>query len=295
MKHIFIAVFILIFALNSFADAPNGLAFLKISPDVRSSGMGETGVAAGDQRAASYYNPALLGGMDSRGLSFAHHKWIQDVGVNFLEAHFKSKLNFGFFVVSTGVEDIEIRTNPTPEPISYVDSRDLALGADFSYTIMSNLHLGLGAKYIYEHLYSDNTDGFALDIGALYSVKENLDFGVSVNNIGVMSEMYDENPTLPLTARFGGAYKFSTGSGGSIMIAAGGNYVNEDEFRGNFGLEYVPIDLIAIRAGYLYNYDDRTLAAGIGLRWKNLGLDFAYVPFENDLGDVQRFGFYLNF
>ena len=93
--------------------------------------------------------------MDSRGLSFAHHQWIQDVGVNFLEAHFKSKMNFGFFVVSTGVEDIEIRTNPTQEPLSYVDSRDLALGMDMSYTIMPNFHLGLGAKYIYEHLYSE--------------------------------------------------------------------------------------------------------------------------------------------
>jgi len=295
MKNIFTTVVILFFAVNCFADAPNGLAFLKISPDVRSSGMGETGVAAGDQRAASYYNPALLGLMDSRGLSFTHHQWIQDVGVNFLEAHFKSKVNFGFFVVSTGVEDIEIRTNPTQEPLSYVDSRDLALGMDLSYMIMPNLHLGFGAKYIYEHVYSDYTDGFAFDIGAFYSVIENLDFGVSVNNIGAMSEMYNEKPTLPLTARFGGAYRFSAGSAGSIVIAAGGNYVNEEEFRGNFGLEYVPIDLIAIRAGYLYNYDDRALTAGIGLRWKNLGLDFAYVPFENDLGDVQRFGFYLNF
>lgn len=288
-------ILIFIIATFTFADAPNGLAFLKISPDVRSSAMGETGVVAGDQRAASFYNPALLALADKRGISFAHHRWIVDTQVNFLEIHFTSLLNVGFNILSTGVDDIEVRPTPSPQPTSYIDSRDLSLGMNLSYSVNPNFHLGLNAKFIHEHILYENTDGFALDFGVLYKFNERTVMGASVSNLGGMNEMLNEKPDLPLTGRIGLSYLFPLKSAGSALLAGGVNYIRDEEVRGNFGLEWQPVELIALRGGYMFNYDERGITAGFGLQWKQFGFDFAFVPFDSDLGEVKRFGFYLEF
>ena len=295
MRKIFCIIITTVIFLSTASGGSNGLAFLQISPDVRSSAMGETGVAAGDERGASHYNPALLGIMDRRGISLAHHQWIQDVGVNFLEVHFISKLNIEFSLISTGVEDIEVRTNPTTEPEAYIDSQDLSAGLAFSYSVRSNFHMGLNLKFIHEHIYSENTDGMALDLGLLWAVSERLTIGVSAVNLGRMSKMLEEAPELPATGRVGAAYTILTAPLGKVQLAAGLTYVREEEFRGNTGIEWQPIGLIALRGGYLFNYDERNFTAGAGLRWKNLGFDFAYLPFDSDLGEVKRFGVWIDF
>ena len=285
---------LLIFTL-SFADAPNGLAFLKISPEVRTSGMGETGVSAGDQRAASFYNPALLGSGGGRGLSFAHHAWILDTKVNYLELHIPGKINLGLNILSTGVDDIEVRATPSPEPTAYVDSKDLAAGMILSYSLNKCLTFGINLKYIHEHLYYESTNGFALDIGSIYKYSEKLTFGASVVNIGKMDEMLNEKPSLPLTGRIGASFMIPFNDSNVLLLAGGINYVHDEEMRGNIGLEWKSMDMIALRGGYLLNYDERSFTAGIGLKWKNLGFDFAYVPFDSDLGDAKRIGFFLDF
>ena len=286
---------VLIICIAAVADAPNGLAFLKISPDVRSSAMGEAGVSAGDQRAASYYNPALLELGEQRGLSFAHHTWIMDTKVNYLELHIPGKINFGLNILSTGVDDIEVRSTPSPEPVGYVDSEDLAAGMILSYSVNKSLSFGVNIKYIHEHLYYESTNGFAVDMGTLYKYSDRLNFGASVSNLGEMDEMLNEKPALPLTGRIGLSYLLPFSENNSLLLAGGVNYIRDEEMRGNIGIEWKPVEIIAVRGGYLLNYDERSFTAGFGLKWKNLGLDFAYVPFDSDLGDVKRFGFYLDF
>lgn len=286
---------VLIICIAAVADAPNGLAFLKISPDVRSSAMGEAGVSAGDQRAASYYNPALLELGEQRGLSFAHHTWIMDTKVNYLELHIPGKINFGLNILSTGVDDIEVRSTPSPEPVGYVDSEDLAAGMILSYSVNKSLSFGVNIKYIHEHLYYESTNGFAVDMGTLYKYSDRLNFGASISNLGEMDEMLNEKPALPLTGRIGLSYLLPFSENNSLLLAGGVNYIRDEEMRGNIGIEWKPVEIIAVRGGYLLNYDERSFTAGFGLKWKNLGLDFAYVPFDSDLGDVKRFGFYLDF
>ena len=296
MNKSFTALFLLLTVGSAaFADAPNGLAFLKISPDVRSSAMGETGVSAGDQRSASYYNPALLELGEQRGLSFSHHSWIQGTKVNYLELHIPAQINLGLNILSTGVDDIEIRSTPSPEPTGYVDSQDLSLGIILSFSLNKTLSFGVNLKYIHEHIYYENTNGFAVDMGTLFRYSERLNFGASVSNFGEMDKMLNETPELPLTGRIGASYLLPFSENNSLLIAGGVNYIREEKIRGNVGVEWKPVEMLAVRGGYLLNYDERSFTTGFGLKWKNLGLDFAYLPFDSDLGDVKRFGFYLDF
>jgi hypothetical protein len=47
--------------------------------------------------------------------------------------------------------------------------------------------------------------------------------------------------------------------------------------------------MLALRAGYQTGYDDKGLAAGLGLYLKNLEFGYAYTPFLSNLGDSHRF------
>ena len=295
MKITLVIISLLSISVFSFAGAPNGLAFLKISADVRSSAMGETGAYAGGSLAVSA-NPALLADLSGRQVAFNHHQWIVDTQINYLQLQFSNQYaNVGFSALSTGVDDIEVRSTPSPQPESYIDSKDLMFGLTLAKTIGEKFGLGLTAKYIHEHIFYQDTGGLAVDFGALYRFNDNLNFGASVLNLGKMSAMDNEEPELPLTAAFGAAYNLKLENAGDFTLALGGNFVREEDFRGNLGLEYRPLEIIAVRAGYLANYDERGLTAGLGFNWNNLSFDYAYVPFESDLGNTQRFGFAFRF
>ncbi|NQS98349.1 MAG: PorV/PorQ family protein [candidate division Zixibacteria bacterium] len=296
MKKTILIIFMCFIVVGSgFAEAPNGLAFLKIASDVRSSAMGEAGVVAGDAKAAASFNPALTALAEKTSASFAHHRWIQDTQMNFLQVQFPAFVNIGLSILSTGVEGIEVRTTPSPQPIDIIDSRDLAFALNIAHSLNSALHLGMCVKYIHEHIFYEDTDGIAFDFGILYRPSGRITAGASLLNWGKMSNMLNERPDLPLTTRFGVSYELPLKSAGSMLLAIGGTYVREEDFRGNLGLEWQPMEMVALRGGYLLNYDERSLTAGVGLHWKNFTFDFAYIPFDSDLGDSQRFGFTVDF
>ena len=295
MKNIIILLCVLLSVGLVVAEAPNGLAFLKINPDVRSSGMGETGTYAGDHLALTG-NPANLAGASQRLLSFAHHQWIQDVNINYLQIHFPGDwVDIGFSALSTGVNDIEVRSTPSPEPQSYIDSRDLAFGLTAAKVLYDKFRIGATVKYIQEHIFYEDTGGLAVDFGGIYRLSERLNLGASVLHLGKMSAFLDERPQLPMTVNFGGSYNWDAGKAGKLTFAAGGNLLREEDLRWNAGCEWTPVEMISLRGGYLIDYDERGLTAGLGLHWNNLRFDYAYVPFSNDLGNAQRYGFSVGF
>lgn len=294
MKIILSLIFCTMIAVPLFADAPNGLAFLKIPVDVRSSAMGETGCSAGNSLALSV-NPALLSQNNGRIVSFVHQQWIFDTSVNYLQAQFSGKIDFAFSALSTGVENIEVRTVPAPVPQSHIDSRDLSAGITVAKTFMDKLSFGITGKYLHEHIYYQDTEGWGIDLGAHYKFTDKISAGASVLNWGKMSVMDSEEPQLPRTICFGAAYKHSLNTAGELTLAAGGNFIREEELRGNMGLEWTYAGAFALRTGYLFNYDERGLTTGLGLKWKNLAFDYAYVPFQNDLGNAQKFGISVGF
>jgi hypothetical protein len=61
--------------------------------------------------------------------------------------------------------------------------------------------------------------------------------------------------------------------------------------EGRVGLEWVPIKILALRAGY--TTDTEEVTAGIGINIGQLRFDYSYSP--NSLGDTQRFSMTLKF
>ena len=290
MRILFITIFSLILTFSAFADAPNGLAFLKICTDVRTAAMGEAGVAAGNPASASFYNPALLAHTGENGLGFSHHRWIQDIKMNHLFAYFKTGVRVGISALATGVNDIEIRSTPSPEPIELTDSYDISVGLHLAYPVTSRFGIGFAAKFLNEHIYYADTQGFAFDFGASYLITDRLRVAAALMNAGQMNELDQVKPYLPWTVRTGAAYELPLDDWGTLQAAGEVRYIREEDVRGGVGLEWRPRDLIALRGGYLAGYDERGMTLGLGLYFSHFRLDYAYVPVGDDLGTANRFG-----
>ena len=43
-------------------------------------------------------------------------------------------------------------------------------------------------------------------------------------------------------------------------------------------------ELFQLRAGYMFNYDSKNITAGASFTKRNFAVDYAFVPYENDLG-----------
>jgi hypothetical protein len=282
-------------ATISSADAPNGLAFLKLSVDVRASGMGETGVVSGDNRSALSFNPALLSQSKRNAVYLSYQKWIVDSNINFLMVQFHSWIDVGFSALSTGVNDIELRDTPSPQPIDYFDSHDLALGVTLSRNLTPDFALGLTAKLLQERIFNEESNGWACDFGASFRVEEKITVGAALSNIGRMSAMAVEKPDLPVIGRMGISYRQSVNPAGNLLFALSGTYIKEEGWKENLGVEWEPVEIVALRVGYLLNYDERSYSAGLGLKYGRFAFDYGYLPFESNLGETQRFAVLIEF
>jgi hypothetical protein len=293
MKKIF-AVILLVFASALFAQSSGGgLSFLKIAFDARNTALGDVGVAAANDVGAAAYNPALLSLENATQISFTHNAWMTDVAAELIGAKFSLLgINFGATINSSSIKDIEIRENPG-EAIATFDANYFAGGLSAGFFVTEDIAVGLGAKFIYESLFSEDAHGFGFDFGAYYKgVVKNLDLSLAVQNLGSMNELKNEATDLPSSISFGASYPIPVGSKsfGASAYAAVRKYFNEDDTHLNFAAEGNYKRIVYLRFGYQTGYDARSYSFGIGFEWRGFDIDYAYAPFDYGLGDSHVVG-----
>ena len=75
------------------------------------------------------------------------------------------------------------------------------------------------------------------------------------------------------------------------------NFFEENLVLLNFGAEYSYNNLIALRAGYIYDDPGEItdFTYGLGIRYKALALDYASIPQFEDLDRVSKFSLSVKF
>lgn len=278
-----------------------GLAFLKIGSDARTIAMGEAGVSTANDAASAYWNPGLLP-HSAGGVVFTHNEWIQDVNYDFFAAKFQGGLgHVAVQVLFTGVSGIEHRVIPSDEPISVFDSHDFAAGLSYGRNITDELSAGVTLKYAYEKIFDETVHGLGLDVGAVFDLGARLEnpllnnrlvVAAAIKNIGRTGDFGAERVGFPANVRVGVSYDAwsNPAKGDGLQIAVEEIKYFEDNFRTNCGAEYRLRDLVFLRAGYQFGYDARSYSVGIGLKtMKKIKVDYAFVPFDNDLGSPHIF------
>lgn len=206
--------------------------FLRIEPDSRAAGMGNTGVALADDANAIWWNPAGLGFQEGAEIGITHSNWLPefDAGLYFDylvgKYHVDGIGTFGGHVAFMNLGSHERRNNQNQQ-VGEFRSFDLATGLSYGVKLGNRFSIGTGARAIYSQLDGgsgeNNLDGtafaFGVDLAALYrtrpfslgDVETTVSAGANLSNMGPKID-YDENTPdqdpLPQHLRFGAASTF---------------------------------------------------------------------------------------
>ncbi len=273
-----------------------GLAFLKLGVTSRAVSMGEAVVSSSNDASATNYNPASLFGGTNGNLVFTHNEQVLGVRTEFFAGKVKfSRLALGFSLNNTSVDKIQVREIPG-ESLGEFTAQNLAIGLSLGYKLNENLSLGMTGKFLFEKIYIDNASGIALDLGGLY-VKDKLSLGIAITNLGSMSVLKNEATKLPSAVRLGGSYNFDLNSISSKLTVGVDGYKVFDggKFHANTGAELLYKEFLALRVGYQSGYENKSISAGIGLKYKAFSLDYAFVPYKYSLGSSHTITVGTNF
>ncbi|MCD6587640.1 MAG: PorV/PorQ family protein [Candidatus Fermentibacteraceae bacterium] len=307
------AIVVLIMAHGALA-VTTSVIWLDITPGARANGIGESFTAVADDATASYWNPAGLAFQEegAREITLQHSQWLpqlaDDLYYEFLgyAQHLEGWGGVGGNITFMSMgEQQEIEAGST-EPIGTFYTYGISADAAFGTEVAPGLAVGLGLKFIYDHLYyKENGKGssFAADLGVLYHAPEqsfgNISLGATVSNLGPNMSYggNSENNPLPRKFKIGFAYVPFEDELTSLLIAA--DYTKllveiedgiSEEVKDNkwgTGAEFWYYNLLALRAGYVHDTEGESTISGVsfgaGLHWNDFQLDMAFVPVDKSL------------
>jgi hypothetical protein len=298
MKYKIISVLLAVWPIPMLSETNNastGLTFLKLGVGAHAIGMGEAYGALSDDASGIYYNPAGIAFGETNEVTVMHKQSAFGTTTEFLGSTIHvSPFTFGFGFNSTNVNGIEIRQRPGPAQGTF-GLHDLAISATASWRIDTTLSVGVTAKFLYEKIYVDESNGAAFDAGVRYKYSHNLAIALAVSNLGSMSKLVRDPITLPIGFRGGASFFSPLNDDVTVTIASDLLKVVHDKgVRIHVGGEILYRSLLALRTGYQIGYDAKGLSAGLGVRYSLLQFDYAFVPFSNQLGDTHTFALTFN-
>jgi len=293
-RHIFFIVAGLF--LTSSLMAADGLSMLKNDHSARASGMGAAFVSIGGDPNATAYNPASAVGVDKFTASFGHTFFWERIRVEsgYVAAKLASRIYVHGGIRFAAVDELEARLAPTTEPYGLFDAHDVSFKGGLSYRFSDKITVGFAAGWFIEKIEAWRGSAFNMDIGLLASPTDNLNIGASITNIG--SDFYLEKRglrgsrdiSLPITYRLGGSYRYQSYLGALDVV------ILDDKLHLHAGAETNLHRQFVLRAGYMFNYDTKSFTGGASFTKRNMTIDYAFVPFSNNLGSTHMFNFTIN-
>lgn len=298
MKKVLVLIlFVLPFSINAQNDGAGntGLAFLKLGVGAPSISMGDAYSSLTDDATAVIYNPARLLQGASTNVVLMHSSQMLDLNHNFVAGKFKFSEKFGMGIgfLQTSINDIEIRNIPG-EPEGTFNAEFLAISLSAAYRLSNDLTVGATGKFLYEKIFVDDASGMAFDLGANY-IKNNISLSAVLTNIGSINGLRRDETKLPTAFRLGGGYYHTSGDIGMRFGLEGYKVLDGGSFHVNAGAEFGYSGIVFLRTGYQTSYENRGLTAGLGLKYKNFNVDYAYVPYSLDFGNSNTFSVGISF
>lgn len=284
--------FILIILVSSAIIFPqsagkSGLSFLKFGFGARNISMGDAGAVISNDVTSLFYNPSRLAGNKNNEILLMHNQWIQDIRSEILGVKFNLfGLPFALGFNITSIDDIEVRKR-AGDAITTFDANYFFGSLSTGFFVTDEISFGTTIKYLYEGLFTDESNGIAFDFGLNYLTPlEGLTISSVIRNLGSMNKLKDEKTQLPNEFRIGPSYKFDLNDS-KFSITTGAEllkYLQTEDIHLNLGGEIVYDNIIALRGGYQSGYLSKSFTGGIGLKWGNLNFDYALSPFQLQLG-----------
>jgi Type IX secretion system protein PorV len=201
---------------------------LRISPDARATGMGETGIATSADAYSNFWNLGKITfSKKSGGVGVTYTPWLSDLNLKdvylltlagYVKFDEKQALTLGLRYFSLGNIDF---TDATGGSLGSNRPREYAAEVGYSRKLSAKTGLGLGVRYISSSLATGNYGGVnykkgssvAADLHLFHTgVKENgegFNWGVALSNLGSKISYTDDNTKrdfIPANLGVGAAY-----------------------------------------------------------------------------------------
>lgn len=233
------------------------------------------------------------------------------VGIDFVRVDYG---DFKFTSVA-GNEQGYVDNIGYPEPYAYALqlvygkklSEEFSVGGRIKF---ANQNLGNSQVPVYNQVIRDSVlttdtsyalqeyslDVLAFDFGTIYKTGfKSLAFGMSITNFSREIKYERESFQLPLTFKFGVSMNVmdlfpEAAQHSALTISIDAVHPRSYSEFLNLGAEYVFMNTVALRAGYVTKQDDYGMTLGLGVRKFGLAFDYSYT--SRDIFDsVQRFSF----
>ena len=314
--------------------AQTGFQFLSVPIDARSAAMGEALTTIPGNSTSLFHNPANMSLMTSfADVSFNQNQWIADikytsgsVAINPSGGKFGT---VGFSVLSVNYGDflgtmVDQTTDKGYRDTGIFSPTAFSFGVGYAKALTDRFSVGGHIKYVSQELGSsvlpvgnvqggvaENTEEinnkvsvWAVDFGTVFRTGfKSLVFGMTVRNFSQEVKFQREGFQLPLTFKIGlsmNVFDFFMENSDlhSLVVSVDALHPRAYSERLNIGGEYLFMNMLALRAGYLYNYDERELTAGFGVQkyfgTRGVAFDYAYSPFGL-FDNVSRMSVRLSF
>ena len=309
--------------------AQTGFQFLSVVPQARAAAMGEAYTTIDGQSSSLFFNPANLARTQAFiDIGLNQQSWIADI--DYLSASFLINPargawgTFGVSIVSVNYGDVQGTMVDPSSDLGYVDTdiytpSAYAVGFGYAKSLTDRFSVGGQVKYATQSIGSnllpilddednvvgtekaDNTLGvMAFDFGTIYVTGfKSLVFGMSVTNFSQEVKFENESFQLPLTFRMGISMDLydlvdAASENHDFLFSLDALHPRAYSERLQIGAEYCFMNMFALRGGYLYNYDERGLTAGVGVQKafgnRKIAFDYAYTPF-GIFDNVQQLSF----
>jgi hypothetical protein len=282
-----------------------GFTFLEIPVFARGSALGEASVALHDlNSSALFINPGVLGFADNtHSLSLSYSSWIAEIKHYSTVYSFKSDL--GVFAVGAVILDygtmkrtIKATGQKFFETAGTFSANSIAVSGAYSKRLTDKFSFGVALKYVRESIDVYSADNILFDGGIIYFTGlSSLRIGASIQNFGVNSKFINDEFKMPAMLKLGLAGEIigDYDEEYRVTLIAEALHPSDSDEKLNAGIEIAWNEMIILRGGYKFFYDEETISFGVGIDPKiqiPMNLDFSYSDYGR-LGNILRFSMQL--
>jgi len=275
--------------------AEYGWKILTIPTATSVKAMAGTGGEFFSEASVFLQHPAagLVGNVNS--VSGAKTSWIFDTSLSNIAINSSSHRNsFGFVFRSIDYGRIDSR-DETGEIIGEYHPLELNLGFNYAHRLTPNLFGGANLILLYQKLESSTSVGFATDYGVIYLTPiEGLNLNLALKHVGLTEKGDVERIKLPIAPEAGLSYIYPV-SYLKLYLDVSLIKYSDDKLKLNTGGMVRINDMLDLRMGYLVNSDTQSMTTGLGLQWRRIAFDYAFLPSKNEVENSNSFSITYKF
>lgn len=296
-------IFIALAAVNRPSEALAGPLLMMDSFSARNFSLAQSDVAVKGDLDSAGMNPAGLARMEEFTAGFYYLSWFEEMQYYSIAAGMPVRIKkrpYGALALNMTAFSVNSFPNydENGSRLADLDVRDSLFTAGYGLAVSRHMDAGLALKVFRTHLGTERSGAFVFDAGlidhfifpliGLKPSSENLDIGISLQNISFQQKYLEGKDALPRKIRTGFRYLFFNKEKLAITGMLSVNYTKNLKTGLASGLELSFLHLFLTRFGYRFTADSSiSFTCGAGLEYSvkkyRFILDYALIPLK-DLG-----------